>query len=68
MFIGNTGVGKSELLNQLGGNFRSGFSERHGVTTNITEMTVDLGGERVVLMDVSGLIEPSKEATDRNAG
>lgn len=67
MFIGNTGVGKSELLNQLGGNFRSGFSERHGVTADITEKTVVLDDETVVLMDVPGLIEPSKEATDRNA-
>ncbi|KAF9284887.1 hypothetical protein BGZ88_009747 [Linnemannia elongata] len=68
MFIGNTGVGKSALLNQLGGNFKSGFNEQHGVTTSITEKTIVLGSETVVLMDVPGLIEPSKEATDRNAG
>ena len=68
MFIGNTGVGKSALLNQLGGNFKSGFSELHGVTTGITENRVVLGGETVVLMDVQGLIEPSKVETDRNAG
>ncbi|KAF8935520.1 hypothetical protein BGZ47_009905 [Haplosporangium gracile] len=66
MSIGNTGVGKSELLNQLRGNFKSGFSERHGAMINITIKTVDLQGETVVLMDVPGLIEPEKEATDRN--
>ncbi|KAG9068609.1 hypothetical protein KI688_010885 [Linnemannia hyalina] len=60
-------VGKSALLNQLGGDFKSGFSERHGVTASIDEKRVVLGGERVVLMDVPGLIEPSGEATDRNA-
>ncbi|KAF9537807.1 hypothetical protein EC957_007655 [Mortierella hygrophila] len=60
-------VGKSALLNQLGGDFKSGFSERHGVTANIVEKRVLLGGEWVVLMDVPGLIEPSDEATKRNS-
>ncbi|KAF9145278.1 hypothetical protein BGX30_009706 [Mortierella sp. GBA39] len=67
MFIGNTGVGKSALLNQLGGDFKSGFSERRGVTASINEKMVVLGGERVVLMDVPGLIEPSDEETVRNS-
>ncbi|KAF9132919.1 hypothetical protein BG015_003641, partial [Linnemannia schmuckeri] len=66
MFIGNTGVGKSASLNQPRGNFKSGFSERRVVTTNITEKTVDLQGETVVLKNVPGLITPEKEATDRN--
>ncbi|KAF8976144.1 hypothetical protein BGZ52_008272 [Haplosporangium bisporale] len=67
MFIGNTGAGKSALLNQLGGNFPSDISCRHGVTTDISEALVDLDGEKVVLMDVPGLNEPSKEVNDRNA-
>lgn len=67
MFIGNTGAGKSALLNQLGGDFPSSISCRHGVTRDYSEKIVHLNGEDVVLMDVPGLNESSKEANHRNA-
>jgi ribosome biogenesis GTPase A len=42
MFIGNTDVGKSTLLSQLGGNFFSGFSFMEGYTKDIEEQPITL--------------------------
>ncbi|KAG0305291.1 hypothetical protein BGZ98_004356 [Dissophora globulifera] len=67
MFIGNTGVGKSTLLNQLGGNFEAGVSFRQGLTDKVSEQTVFLNGEWVVLMNVPGLFEPDDKRTKENA-
>jgi len=66
VFIGNTGVGKSALLNQLGGNFKSELSFATGVTKDISEQTVELNGKPVVLMDIPGLGEVSTETNEKN--
>ncbi|KAG0269320.1 hypothetical protein DFQ27_004004 [Actinomortierella ambigua] len=67
MYIGNPGAGKSTLLNKLGGNFPTGVSWRKGPITSIAETQVELKGEKVLLMDVPGLLEPRKEKTEHNA-
>ncbi|KAG0269321.1 hypothetical protein DFQ27_004005 [Actinomortierella ambigua] len=67
MYIGNSGAGKSTLLNKLGGKFRTAVSWRTGVTTSIAESHVELKGEKVLLMDVPGLFEPTDDETARNA-
>ncbi|KAF9365425.1 hypothetical protein BGX34_010052 [Mortierella sp. NVP85] len=67
IFIGNIGAGKSTLLTQLGGNFHSDVGFMEGVTKEVSEQTVLLDGERLILMDTPGLHEISKEATMANA-
>ncbi|KAF9171828.1 hypothetical protein BGX21_009724 [Mortierella sp. AD011] len=68
LLIGNSGCGKSALLNQLGGNFASGVSFRTGLTKNITEQTVVINGTEVRLIDIPGLYEPTNnDETRKNA-
>ncbi|KAF9165232.1 hypothetical protein DFQ26_000390, partial [Actinomortierella ambigua] len=67
VYLGNSGSGRSALLNKLGGDFSAGVAWREGVTKNVSEKLVDLNGEKVLLVDVPGLFEPKKEATKRNA-
>jgi small GTP-binding protein len=67
IFIGNIGAGKSTLLTQLGGNFHSDVGFMEGVTKEVSEQTVLLDGEPLILMDTPGLHEISKEATKANA-
>ncbi|KAG0224182.1 hypothetical protein B0O80DRAFT_438629 [Mortierella sp. GBAus27b] len=66
MFIGNTGVGKSTLLSQLGGNFKSGVAMMEGLTKDVSEQIITMDGQQVVLMDVPGLYEIDDEATKAN--
>ncbi|KAF9167395.1 hypothetical protein DFQ26_004724 [Actinomortierella ambigua] len=66
MYIGNPGAGKSTLLNKLG-DFPTGVSWRKGLITSIAETQVELNGEKVLLMDVPGLFEPTDDETARNA-
>ncbi|KAF8976092.1 hypothetical protein BGZ46_008580 [Entomortierella lignicola] len=67
IFIGNSGVGKSTLLSQIGGNFQSGVKFRKGFTKDIFEETVQVNGKEIVLMDVPGLFEPDNAETEKNA-
>ncbi|KAF9352750.1 hypothetical protein BGX26_009463 [Mortierella sp. AD094] len=67
MFIGNTGVRKSTLLSQLGGDFKSGVTFRQGFTKDIYEKPVEINGKAVVLMDVPGLYEPNEEEVSYNS-
>ncbi|KAF9097775.1 hypothetical protein BGX27_000912 [Mortierella sp. AM989] len=68
VFIGNAGAGKSTLLSQIGGNFKSGSTFRSGYTKNVSEKTVTLDSEEVVLIDVPGLLEPNPRNIPINAG
>lgn len=68
LLIGNSGVGKSALLSQLGAtSFKSGARFRKGFTKEVHEEEVELSGERVLLIDVPGLYEPSEKETNANA-
>ncbi|KAF9167394.1 hypothetical protein DFQ26_004723 [Actinomortierella ambigua] len=66
MYIGNSGVGKSTLLNKLGGDFVTGVSWRKGVTKSVSEKWVELKGRRVLLIDVPGVFGPMEEETENN--
>lgn len=66
LFIGNAGAGKSTLLTQIGGNFKSGAIFWRGYTKDVTERTISLRGEEVVLVNVPGLFEPDDKQTRFN--
>ncbi|KAF9905868.1 hypothetical protein BX616_000904 [Lobosporangium transversale] len=70
LFItGNPGSGKSFIANNLGANFRTGFSMHGGgVTTEVQSAEVTIESQRVLLVDAPGLIEADYQATQRNAG
>ena len=57
VFMGNPGVGKSALLNSLGGNFESGLSEVGGLTKNVSSISVFTDGRNLELFDVPGIME-----------
>ncbi|KAF9584442.1 hypothetical protein BGW38_006436 [Lunasporangiospora selenospora] len=67
MFIGNKGVGKSTLLSQLGGNFKSGFSFMEGITKDASEQEVNIGGQPTILIDVPGLYDTTEKGTRINS-
>ncbi|KAF8926923.1 hypothetical protein BGZ58_010761 [Dissophora ornata] len=67
LFFGNAGAGKSELLNQVGGNFVPGIKFRAGYTKDIDEQWCNIGGQRYLLMDAPGLYEPDENETVSNA-
>ncbi|KAG0290159.1 hypothetical protein BGZ97_006259, partial [Linnemannia gamsii] len=67
LFVGNTGSGKSHLLNHLGGTFTSGVSENgEGVTRNY-EMAPCPVFPNTKLVDTPGLIEETDERMRENA-
>ncbi|KAF9971440.1 hypothetical protein BGZ73_005630 [Actinomortierella ambigua] len=67
LLVGNAGVGKSYLLNSIGGNFRSGFSAVDGLTSDSTYCDVNIRGSTVRLIDAPGLLEATDENVARNA-
>ncbi|KAG0258434.1 hypothetical protein DFQ27_004631 [Actinomortierella ambigua] len=67
LLVGNPGVGKSYLLNLLGGAFASGFSIVHGLTEKYSYCESYIGGSKVRLIDAPGLLEATGELTLRNA-
>ncbi|KAG0042587.1 hypothetical protein BGZ83_000292 [Gryganskiella cystojenkinii] len=67
LLLGNTGVGKSYLLNSLGGNFQSGFSAVNGLTGGCGFNDVVIETSTLRLIDTPGLLEASGENMIRNA-
>ncbi|KAF9376944.1 hypothetical protein CPC16_012071 [Podila verticillata] len=68
LMIGNSGVGKSTLLTQLGAKgFPSGVKFRKGFTTQFKEEEIELDRQRIMLIDVPGLYEPNIKDTRLNA-
>lgn len=68
IMIGNPGSGKSTLLSQLGARtFPSGVRFRGAITEDVNEEEVMLYGQRVLLVDVPGLIDPRRNQTESNA-
>ncbi|KAG0266167.1 hypothetical protein DFQ27_000119 [Actinomortierella ambigua] len=67
LFIGNTGVGKSYLLNSIGGEFESGFSSVDGLTAKVSYCDVEIQGSCVRLIDAPGLLEATGERMRNNA-
>ncbi|KAF9329427.1 hypothetical protein BG006_007480, partial [Podila minutissima] len=70
LLVGNSGAGKSTLLNQLrldDEEFASGSSFRKGYTKQVDEEEVESNGQRVLLIDMPGLYEPSDTKTQENA-
>ncbi|KAF9161892.1 hypothetical protein DFQ26_004039, partial [Actinomortierella ambigua] len=67
LFIGNTGVGKSYLLNSIGGAFKSDFSSVDGLTAEITSCYISIEGSYVWLIDAPGLLEATGERMRNNA-
>ncbi|KAF9157563.1 hypothetical protein DFQ26_008608 [Actinomortierella ambigua] len=67
LFVGNPGVGKSYLLNLIGGAFASGFSAVHGLTEKHSYCESYIGGSKVRLIDAPGLLEATGELTLRSA-
>ncbi|KAG0278159.1 hypothetical protein BGZ95_004549 [Linnemannia exigua] len=67
VLIGNPGVGKSTILNALGGNFPSGFSKVSGLTRTVTSqhVTLDQGRIALELYDVPGIDDcPAENGED----
>ncbi|KAF9082541.1 hypothetical protein BGX23_012345 [Mortierella sp. AD031] len=62
VFMGNPGVGKSALLNALGGHFSSGYSEIQGLTRGVTsQQVVTTDGRLLRLFDVPGIYDVAEE-------
>jgi len=57
IFVGNPGVGKSALLNALGGDFASGYSDVGGLTTTTRSHRVECHGRSLDLVDMPGIYE-----------
>jgi GTP-binding protein EngB required for normal cell division len=67
VLIGNSGVGKSSILNQLGANFLSGLRDRESVTKEIEEHKTEINGKPLILIDIPGLVEPGNTNAGRNS-
>lgn len=66
LLIDNSGTVKSTLLSQLGSKeFVSGASLRTGVTKVARKEEIQIGGQRLVLIDVPGLYEPDESETQQ---
>lgn len=62
--VGNPGVGKSAILNALGGDFDSGYSEVSGRTTKASEQLVTFNHVQLRLFDIPGIDDCSRDGRD----
>lgn len=74
ILVGNSGVGKSSILNLVGESlqvdftrFESDFALIDGLTTKTTYVDIDINGKKVRLIDAPGLIENSDQRISKNA-
>lgn len=66
LLLGNTGVGKSALLNVLGGNFESDFSLIGGKTRKVSVSELTVNGNNIRLIDAPGLVEFENDMIKQN--
>lgn len=69
ILVGNPGVGKSTILNALGGNFHTGFSAVSGLTRKMTTKSVPIDGRTIRLVDIPGIFDhraKDDHATERH--
>ncbi|KAF9322541.1 hypothetical protein BGZ91_004240, partial [Linnemannia elongata] len=65
--VGNPGVGKSAILNALGGKFDSGYSAVSGYTKKVSKQLVpiaDFQDFKLRLLDIPGIDDCSPDGTD----
>ncbi|KAK3815549.1 MAG: hypothetical protein J3R72DRAFT_461632 [Linnemannia gamsii] len=67
LLVGNTGVGKSSILNLFGASFEADFSLIDGLTTKTSFTEVEIDGKQVRLIDAPGLVENSDKRIAQNA-
>jgi len=66
VFVGNPGVGKSALLNALGGSFRSGISVLSGLTDMISKVDIGIEDRGLFqLIDTPGIYDTSSGAVEK---
>jgi len=58
--VGNPGAGKSAILNALGGEFPSGFSDLQGMTTRVSHKDVKFENRSFRLVDTPGISDPGE--------
>lgn len=66
LLLGNTGVGKSALLNILGGQFESDFSLIGGKTRKVSISEFEVNGNKIRLIDAPGLVEFENDMIKQN--
>ncbi len=62
--IGRPNAGKSTLINRLSDNARLVVSEKPGTTRDSVELLIDVGGEKWIVNDTSGIRRPSRIGSD----
>ncbi|KAF9155524.1 hypothetical protein BG015_009605 [Linnemannia schmuckeri] len=62
--VGNPGVGKSSILNALGGNFDHGYSAVSGLTTSVSKQQVTFSHIQLQLYDIPGIDDCSPDGND----
>ncbi|KAG0376220.1 hypothetical protein BGX24_008112 [Mortierella sp. AD032] len=70
ILVGNPGVGKSTILNALGGDFHTGFSAVSGLTRDVSTTNVTTSnGDKLRLIDIPGIFDcqvDDDRATERH--